>query len=189
MNRPGNEYERHVAGAGDYEEMQRRDAGFAQERRGHQEGEDDLIGGMSQAGRRADEWRHRYERGREGMVDRGRRRLSEAYDSASDWLDDYAGSGTRYARRSMRDTRHTLEDYFHENPLMVGAVGLGLGLLLGALLPAARSERRALRPFAEDMRRSASRYGAEAVRSVRGEGERMREEMEGARRDGGSTYQ
>jgi hypothetical protein len=177
MSRPGSEYERHVAAAAEFEDQQRRDAAFVRARRGSDGGEDDLVGGMSQAGRRADEWRHGYERGREGVMDRGRRRLSDAYGAASDWFDDYAGEGTRHARRSMRDTRHSLEDYFRENPLMVGAVGLGLGLLLGAIVPAARAERRALRPLTDDMRRTGTRYGAEAVRSVREEAERVEDEM------------
>lgn len=73
------------------------------------------------------------------------------YDEAAEWVEEYAGEASQFAQRQMRVVRN----YFNDNPLMLGVVGLGLGLLAGALLPITRTERRLLRPLGREMREGA----------------------------------
>lgn len=76
---------------------------------------------------------------------------SATLDDAAEWAEEYAGEVSQFAQRQMR----VMRDYFNENPLMLGVVGLGLGLLAGALLPVTRTERRLLRPLGRELREGA----------------------------------
>ncbi len=194
---PMSEHERHIAAAGGEAknpsgEMKARP--FARDDDRSWEGEEGngerLSRGMSEAGHEARRYREMYEddSDADGMLARGQERLSEAYGSgmeaarsAYDWAEDYGYDAARYARRHARTTRRSIEDYFEQNPLMVGAVGFGVGLILGALVPVARREQRLLRPLGRDMRQTARHYGADALRSMRREADRARENMEPSR--------
>lgn len=104
------------------------------------------------------------------------RQAAEAsYDQASEWADEYAGEMSQYAQRQMRVMRR----YFDENPLMLGVVGLGVGLLAGALIPVTRAERRFLRPLGRELREGAGdtlRQVRRRVDELAGEGEGEAEE-------------
>lgn len=95
----------------------------------------------------------------------------------------YAGyegvsSGLNSAGQAISDGGHTLADAIERNPLLLGAVGLTVGGLLGALLPATRTERQAfgefgerardeLRHTADDLKERASRVAGEVVEAGR----------------------
>lgn len=69
-------------------------------------------------------------------------RLAETGESAVEWVQSkrqeagQQASRMRYAvRQGAQDARRGIEDMLHENPLVVGAMGVALGAALGALLP------------------------------------------------------
>ena len=68
--------------------------------------------------------------------------------------------------KRVRTTARAAQDYFEANPLMIGAVGLGIGLILGAMFPLSRREREIFEPIGENLRESAVRQGAEVMRQV-----------------------
>jgi hypothetical protein len=64
------------------------------------------------------------EHGASSAYRQGRRMAKRAYSAAGD------------AMRDVRlPDRHQLESFVEHNPLMLGAVGLGLGVVIGTLLP------------------------------------------------------
>lgn len=63
------------------------------------------------------------------LMARGRSALNQAYGLA-----EQAGSASSRAVRKMPDTR-SLQTMMDERPLLLGAVGLGIGVLIGAMLP------------------------------------------------------
>ena len=80
-----------------------------------------------------------------------RHAAESTYDEAAEWVDEYAGEASQFAQRQVR----VMRNYFNDNPLMLGVVGLGLGLLAGAMLPITRTERRLLHPLGREMREGA----------------------------------
>jgi hypothetical protein len=72
------------------------------------------------------------------LLGKGRSVLGSAYN----WADETSRSLPRTARNihmpSMPSTR-SMENMIKDKPLMMGAVGLGIGVLLGAMLPSYRS--------------------------------------------------
>jgi hypothetical protein len=63
------------------------------------------------------------------LMSGGRSALNQAYSLA-----EQAGSAGSRAMRNMPDTR-SLQTMMDERPLLLGAVGLGIGVLIGAMLP------------------------------------------------------
>lgn len=71
------------------------------------------------------------------LLNRGKAALGDAYD----WAEE-AGSALPRAMKNMSmPDRSTIRNIFDEQPLVWGALGLGLGVLLGAILPSSRSQR------------------------------------------------
>ncbi|MEV0891614.1 DUF3618 domain-containing protein [Promicromonospora sp. NPDC050262] len=109
------------------------------------------------------------------MADRGREAAASAADSArrtASSLGDTVGSAPRFVREQTKG-----------NPLAVGLVAFGAGLIVASLLPSSRGEQRAATavqektaPLVDDVRSAASdiaqdlegpaREGAEAVRDA-----------------------
>lgn len=105
------------------------------------------------------------------MTGMGAKMSESNYEDAAEWAEEYAGEISQFTQRQMRSMRN----YFNENPLMLGVVGLGLGLLAGALLPVTRAERRLLRPLGRELREGAG----DTLRRVR----RRMDEMAGEAED------
>jgi ElaB/YqjD/DUF883 family membrane-anchored ribosome-binding protein len=112
----------------------------------------------------------RLEEGMERVSDR----VSDTYDQVSDRVGETYDDLRHQGRQALRTTSQRVrsgarvaQDYFEANPLMIGAVGLGLGLILGALFPISRRERQILEPIGDNIRESAVRQGAEVVRQAR----------------------
>ena len=106
-------------------------------------------------------------------MERVSERMSDTYGQVADQLgetyDDLRQQGRRALRTTgqrVRSTAQAAQDYFEANPLMIGAVGLGLGLILGAMFPLSRRERQIFEPIGENLRESAVRQGAEVMRQV-----------------------
>lgn len=112
-----------------------------------------------------------------------RHAAENSYDEAAEWTEEYAGEVSQFAQRQMRIMRN----YFHDNPLMLGVVGLGIGLLAGALLPVTRTERRLLHPLGRELREGAG----DTLRRVRRRVDEMAGETEDEEilRDSSATRQ
>lgn len=107
-------------------------------------------------------------------LDQAGARIREGYDNTAGWAGEAyerSARATRHYARQGRDTISQASDrtveFFEENPLMLGAVGLAGGLLLGALLPRTRSEDRYVGRWRDDLEREGMRYGREAVSHAR----------------------
>ena len=159
------EYERSIAGAGNVRQRDDERYGAGSSTAGNrysQSGEASRGFGQDAA-----------ERAEEGF-ERAREKVSTAYDELSDRVGERYDDLREQGRRAMQTTgqkvrsgARTAQDYFEANPLMIGAVGLGIGLILGALFPISRRERRFLEPIGEGLRESAVRQGAEVLRQAR----------------------
>jgi hypothetical protein len=64
------------------------------------------------------------------LMSRGKRAIGGAYD----WAADGAGRALPRAARHLPDQR-TLQSLFEDRPLLLGAIGLGLGAMIGMMLP------------------------------------------------------
>src|SRR3954454_10933719 len=62
------------------------------------------------------------------------RRAKQMMNDAGDWAEDTAGALPRLAK-NLHLPSPSLPSFNEANPLVMGAVGLGLGVIIGALLP------------------------------------------------------
>jgi hypothetical protein len=94
-------------------------------------------------------------------------RAGEAYEQASEWAreryedatemaSDYWERGRRAMPIGYRGT--PVERFVSENPVLVGVIGFGAGLLIGALLPRTRHEDSTFGRWADEVRREGARY-------------------------------
>jgi ElaB/YqjD/DUF883 family membrane-anchored ribosome-binding protein len=97
------------------------------------------------------------ETSRETMA-RARDSMYRARDSVSD--------AAAKARESIEHAHVSLDRMLEEQPLVLGAVGLAAGALIGALLPASETENRWLGEARETAVRSAAEVAKERVRSM-----------------------
>jgi hypothetical protein len=63
-------------------------------------------------------------------MSRGKRAIGGAYD----WAADGASRALPRAARYLPDQR-TMQSLFEDRPLLLGAIGLGLGAMIGMILP------------------------------------------------------
>ncbi len=142
-------------------------------------------GGMADAMRSArDTGSRTWERTRDGTrrmgrsiadsIDSGRERLREGWDySAEQARHGYEMSRDRlqegYAysrdqvRRGYRQSRDFVQQNMEERPLAVGAACVGLGLIVGLLIPESRKEQELLGEHADELKRKAREAGADLV--------------------------
>ncbi|MFN0190988.1 MAG: hypothetical protein ACKVP5_03280 [Aestuariivirga sp.] len=66
------------------------------------------------------------------LVARGKSALGDAYA----WAGEAGSALPRTARGLSLPDQRTVRDYVAERPLILGAVGLGIGMALGAMMPA-----------------------------------------------------
>ena len=163
------EYQRSIAGAGNVrsggdERYGGGSSGTSRESHG--------VGGEGSRGYGQDEFSRSGSRVEEGM-ERVSQRVSDTYGQVADQLgetyDDLRQQGRRALNstgKRVRTTARAAQDYFEANPLMIGAVGLGIGLILGAMFPLSRREREIFEPIGENLRESAVRQSAEVMRQV-----------------------
>ncbi len=64
------------------------------------------------------------------LMSRGKRAIGGAYD----WAADGASRALPRAARHLPDQR-TMQSLFEDRPLLLGAIGLGLGAMIGMILP------------------------------------------------------
>jgi hypothetical protein len=71
------------------------------------------------------------ERSTSGLARRGKRMAEDAQH----WVEEARGAIPRLAKNMHLPSRPSLETFTEANPVVLGAVGLGIGVLIGALLP------------------------------------------------------
>jgi hypothetical protein len=74
---------------------------------------------------------HKYGRKTSGLVRQGKRLLDDAYG----WVDDARGAVPRIAANMHLPSARRIESFAAANPVLLSAVGLGIGVIIGALLP------------------------------------------------------
>jgi hypothetical protein len=79
----------------------------------------------------------------EGYSEQGLRLIKRgkaAFLDASTWAGDKASGFPKAARSLNLPDQKAVQSLMHEKPLFVGAVGLGVGVVIGALLPSIGSK-------------------------------------------------
>ena len=64
-------------------------------------------------------------------------RGKSAFGNAYSWAEEAGSTLPRRVRQMGLPTPNTLQHFFVERPLVLGAVGLGIGMALGAMMPSA----------------------------------------------------
>lgn len=114
-------------------------------------------------------------------IDEAGERIGELRDEAGerigelrDEVADRAASARRKTGDYARRARHTISQakdsagrYYHENPLVVGALALGAGAALGALLPSTKREDELLGEHSEAVKSTAEDTLAESVEKAK----------------------
>jgi len=143
---------------------------------------DDLsenVAGMSDDARRAYEDRKADMRRRRAQWDRG---VRDGMDSARGYgasARDYGRDAGRRMRRGAGSLSDDVSGFVQEQPMVVGAIGVAVGALIGALLPASEVEDRYLGDHADEAKRVAREQGESGMERVREEADRLRQEAEG----------
>jgi hypothetical protein len=100
-----------------------------------------------------------------GAVESSREALAQAANSVRDTA-NRAAQGTRSqvesARQGIEHAQERMQRMLDEQPLMLGALGLAAGALIGALLPSTETEDR----LAGDIRKKAVRKVAQSTRAM-----------------------
>lgn len=112
---------------------------------------------------------HSVAEGARRVVHDARDRIGEAASTAAHYASG-TGSTMRHAGGRIRDvsneTRGMVARAIEEQPLIVGAVGLAVGAVLGAALPTTRTENRLFGSTADEVRRQARTMAREGFEEV-----------------------
>lgn len=141
---------------------------------------DDASDRMGQARRSSSE---HYERMRS---DAGYRAHHLRMD-AENRYDSLRGSGRDAAARARRNMQNGMErttDYLQEQPLVAAALGVGIGALIGSLLPATRTEDRYLGEYSDEVRDEASHIASEQAEHLSGEVQKVAKQASESVQDG-----
>lgn len=98
------------------------------------------------------------------------------YEAGAERMEGYADR----SREAIETGRRSADRFVTENPLLVGALGLAVGLIVGSLLPRTRHEDRTLGRLSDDVRDEGMRY----ARNVAQRGRDIVEETVGEIREG-----
>ena len=80
-------------------------------------------------------------------------RAKSAFGDAYTWVGETGSALPKTARRIGLPNQQSMQEFIDEKPLIIGALGLGVGIALGAMLPMTR----ALAPRGRSARKSARR--------------------------------
>lgn len=141
-----------------------------------------------QAGETAEAFRHRvdsYIQRAEDTAAELRRRARSAMSRSAEVL----GDGSRAVQARAQDTQARAREFYASEPLIVGAIGVAIGTLLGALLPTTETENRLLGEYGGRVRHKAADAASEVAersRAAAAEGVRAAAQAaeEAARGDG-----
>jgi ElaB/YqjD/DUF883 family membrane-anchored ribosome-binding protein len=120
--------------------------------------------GASEAGRRMREGAHDLGERAHEMGDRARHAAHEAGDRMHGMADSARDRMRRMrasARRSGYRARDRYEHMLHDQPLLIGGLGLAFGAALGAMLPRTRTEDELVGEYSDDVKQRAKEEGRE----------------------------
>ena len=80
-------------------------------------------------------------------------RAKSAFGDAYTWVGETGNALPKTARRIGLRNQQSMQEFIDEKPLIVGAVGLGLGIALGAMLPMTRASAPTKRSARKSLRR------------------------------------
>ena len=80
-------------------------------------------------------------------------RAKSAFGDAYTWVGETGNALPKTARRMGLPNQQTMQEFIDEKPLIVGAVGLGVGIALGAMLPMTRARASTKRSARKSSRR------------------------------------
>ena len=115
-----------------------------------------------QAGETAEAFRHRvdsYIQRAEDTASELRHRARSAMSRSAEAL----GDGSRAVQERAHDAQARAREFYASEPLIVGAIGVAIGTLLGALLPATETENRLLGEYGGRVRHKAADVASEAA--------------------------
>jgi ElaB/YqjD/DUF883 family membrane-anchored ribosome-binding protein len=81
-------------------------------------------------------------------------RAKSAFGDAYTWVGETGNALPKTAKRMGLPNQQSMQEFIDEKPLIVGAVGLGLGIALGAMLPMTRATAPARRSARKSSRRN-----------------------------------
>ena len=96
-------------------------------------------------------------------------RVTGAVDDASSTIRDTADKVMGQADDLMQQTRETISDTWDKNPLLIAAIGLGIGAFIAAAFPSTKAEEAVFGDASDALRRQAdgvAAKGVEAAKSV-----------------------
>jgi len=94
-------------------------------------------------------------------------RISEIAATASQSASQARSTGQAWAKQTVERSQVSMNDFVDRNPMLVAGLGIGVGALLAALLPATRTERKVLGPARDRMQEGAGAVAAEGMSRFR----------------------
>ncbi len=112
--------------------------------------------------------------GAESVVDRAtatassiKDRVTDAADDATSAIRDTAGRVMGQAEDLVQQTRETVSDTWDKNPLLIAAIGLGIGAFIAAAFPSTKAEETMFGDASDALRRQAEGVAAKGVEAAK----------------------
>jgi len=112
--------------------------------------------------------------GLESVVDRAtatassvKDRVTGAVDDASSAIRDTADKVMGQADDLVQQTRQTVSDTWDKNPLLIAAIGLGIGAFIAAAFPSTKAEEAVFGEASDALRRQAEGVAAEGIEAAK----------------------
>ena len=112
--------------------------------------------------------------GAESVVDRAtatassiKDRVTDATDDATSAIRDTAGRVMGQAEDLVQQTRETVSDTWDKNPLLIAAIGLGIGAFIAAAFPSTKAEETMFGDASDALRRQAEGVAAKGVEAAK----------------------
>ena len=113
-------------------------------------------------------------------IERTAARASEAFSHTVNAASHTASAAQSKAKAAARNSRDSIGTFVDRNPLAVAGLGLGLGAVIAALLPATRTEARVLGPVANRLKEEAMASAGNAMASAKSAAEAKIDSMAGS---------
>ena len=140
----------------------------------------------NEVGGRSDDMRSRMREGSEHVRDRAEHLAHESAHTAREFKDSTVELSRDVARRTARGARSAgsqLEDFLYDNPLAAGAIAVGIGAILGGLLPSTSIEDRYMGPARDEAMERARRVADETLEHGKEAAGRVADEAKHAAKD------
>jgi hypothetical protein len=94
-------------------------------------------------------------------------RVTDAADDATSAIRDQAGKVKGQAEELAQQTRETISETWDKNPLLIAAIGLGIGAIIAAAFPSTKAEAAMFGDASDALRRQADEAAAKGVQAAR----------------------